>query len=70
MVNRSELKDVFGHKIGYLATYEDVTPERKHTERLKKKAMTDALTCIGNRRFFYEQIEKIRDAEGTEGRSE
>ena len=67
MVNRSELKDVFGHKIGYLATYEDVTPERKHTERLKKKAMTDALTCIGNRRFFYEQIEKIRDAEGTEG---
>lgn len=66
-MNRTELKDVFGHKIGYIATYEDVTPERRHVESLARKALTDALTGIGNRRSFYEQMERIREADCPEG---
>lgn len=66
-VNSTELKDVFDHKIGYIATYEDVTPECRHVESLERKALTDALTGIGNRRFFLEQMERIRETDGSEG---
>lgn len=59
-VNESDLKDVFGKSLGFLLTFEDVTVDRMRTRTFEKQAMTDALTGIGNRRFFYYQVQQIR----------
>lgn len=66
-VNESELKDVFGKSLGYLLTFQDVTIDRIRTKTFEKQAMTDALTGIGNRRFFYYKVQQIRENGLSEG---
>lgn len=67
VVSKSDLKDVFGKKLGNLLTFEDVTVERLRSQTFEMQAMTDVLTGIGNRRYFFFMVHQMRGTNRSDG---
>lgn len=67
VVSRSDLTDVFGKKLGNLLTFEDVTVERLRSKTFEMQAMTDSLTGIGNRRYFFFMVHQMRGTNRSDG---
>lgn len=59
-VNKNPVYDVFNHITGYFCIFSDITSELTLHETLVRRANTDYLTGLYNRRCLYETKDEIR----------
>ncbi len=61
LVMEQRVRDHFGHLTGYFCLMEDVTLQRVHIREMDQMALTDVLTGLYNRRYFYKYLSEQSD---------
>lgn len=62
-IHLKPILDIFNQVTGYLYLYQDFTLEHAHRQDILKRANTDYLTGLYNRRYLYEYFNENKNAE-------